>query len=145
MGLAVDCGQSTVDKETSPLLFLLSLVRIRAIRGRYKEIMEQKSKDFLIDQIQLILSEKRTSLSVFRTGIAVLSLPLSVLTILIATSRFYNIFQILSLFIPLLALCVGLVVLGIYLILKSTRNIKRYDTMIKKLRQQDSMLKEIVE
>lgn len=107
--------------------------------------MEQKSKDFLIDQIQLILSEKRTSLSVFRTGIAVLSLPLSVLTILIATSRFYNIFQILSLFIPLLVLCVGLVVLGIYLMIKSTRNIKHYDNMIKKLKQQNGLLKEIVE
>jgi uncharacterized membrane protein YidH (DUF202 family) len=107
--------------------------------------MEQKSEDFVINQIQLILSEKRTSLSVFRTGVAVLTLPLSVLTILIATSKFYNIFQILSLFIPLLILCLGLVVLGIYLIMKASRSIRHYDAMIKKLKQQNGLLKEIVE
>ena len=107
--------------------------------------MEQKPEDFIIDQIQLILSEKRTSLSVFRTGVAVLSLPLSALTILIATSKFYNIFQILSLFIPVLVLCIGLVILGVYLIIKSARSIKHYDAMIKKLKQQDDLLKAIVE
>jgi uncharacterized membrane protein YidH (DUF202 family) len=107
--------------------------------------MEEKSNDFAIRQIELILSEKRTSLSVFRTGIAVLTLPLSVLTILIATSRFYNIFEILSLFIPLLILCVGLVVLGIYLIIKASRSIRHYDAVIKKLKQEKGLLKEIVE
>jgi hypothetical protein len=41
-------------------------------------------------------------------------------------------------------LCIGLVILGIYLILKSARSIKHYDAMIKKLKQQDDLLKEIV-
>ncbi len=107
--------------------------------------MEQKPENFVIDQIQLILLEKRTSLSVFLTAVAVLSLPLSALTILIATSKFYNIFQILPLFIPVVALCIGQVILGIYLIIKSTRSIKHYDTMIKKLKKQDNLLKKIVE
>ena len=43
-----------------------------------------------ISHIQLILAEKRTSLAVLRTGIVVLSLPLSVVTVLIATSRYYD-------------------------------------------------------
>lgn len=107
--------------------------------------MEEKSYDLAIRQIELILAEKRTSLSVLRTGIAVFTLPLTALTILIATSRYYRVFEILSLFIPLLVLCVGLVFFGSYLIVKSSRNIRHYDAMIKKLKQQNGMLKEIVE
>ena len=107
--------------------------------------MQEKSQDVAISQIQLILAEKRTSLSVMRTGIAVFTLPLSVLTILIATSRYYNVFEILALLIPLLVLCIGLVALGIYLIIKSGRSIMHYDAVIKRLKQQDEVLKEIVE
>jgi uncharacterized membrane protein YidH (DUF202 family) len=107
--------------------------------------MKEKSQDFAISQIQLILAEKRTSLSVLRTGIAVFTLPLSVLTILIATSRSYNVFDILALFIPLVVICVGLVVFGIYLILKSSRNIRHYDNVIRKLKEKNGFLKEMVD
>jgi len=105
--------------------------------------MENKYDDFAISQIQLILAEKRTSLSVLRTGIAVFTLPLSVLTILIATSRYYHVFDILALLIPLLGLCLGLVALGIYLIIKSSRSIMHYDAIIKRLKQQDELLKQL--
>ena len=44
-----------------------------------------------INQVQLLLSEKRTSLSVMRTGIAMLALPLSIFSALIATSKYYEI------------------------------------------------------
>lgn len=107
--------------------------------------MEEKSNDFAIRQIELVLSEKRTSLSVLRTGIAVFTLPLSVLTILIATSNYYHVFKILALLIPLLVLCLGLVALGIYLIIKASRSIRHYDAVIKKLKQEKGLLKEIVE
>ncbi|KPL02955.1 MAG: hypothetical protein AMJ73_07985 [candidate division Zixibacteria bacterium SM1_73] len=106
--------------------------------------MEKRTEDFLLNEIQLILAEKRTSLSVLRTGIAVITLPLSVLTILVVTSKYYKIYEILTLFIPLLVLCVGLAVWGIYLIVKASRSIRHYDAMIKKLKLEDSHLKEIV-
>jgi hypothetical protein len=41
----------------------------------------------ILNEIQVLLSEKRTSLSTMRTGIAVFAFPLSVLSILIATSQ----------------------------------------------------------
>jgi hypothetical protein len=107
--------------------------------------MEENPQDFVISQIQLILAEKRTSLSVLRTGIAVFTLPLSVFTILIATSRYYSIFDILALFISLLVICLGLVIFGIYLILKSSRNIRHFDAMIKKLKEKNGVLRQIVE
>lgn len=106
--------------------------------------MEKDNKNFLLEEIQLILAEKRTSLSIMRTGIAVITLPLSVLTILVVTSKYYRIFEIITLFISLVILCVGLTIWGIYLIIKASRNIRHYDAMIRKLKLDDSRLREIV-
>ena len=53
----------------------------------------KSSKDEMnitINKVQLILAEKRTPLAVMRTGIAVFVLPLSVLSALVATSKFYD-------------------------------------------------------
>ncbi len=91
-----------------------------------KEI-EQKPVKHIINEMQLILAEKRTSLSVLRTGITVLLLPLSVMTVLLATSRYYDIETALQIAIPLALFCFGLFILGIYLITRSVMRIRKYD------------------
>jgi len=69
------------------------------------ETNEPSELDSLIlGEIQVLLSEKRTALSTMRTGIAVFALPLSVLSVLIATSRNYNIGHVMPLLLPLLFL-----------------------------------------
>ena len=90
--------------------------------------------------VQILLSEKRTALSVMRTGIAVFALPLGVLSLLIATSRYYSVGQVLHLFLPLLAMCLGLVVLGTYLIWRSIRRIHRHEARIRALRDEHPWL-----
>jgi hypothetical protein len=69
----------------------------------------------ILGELQVLLSEKRTALSSMRTGIAVFALPLSVLSVLIATSRYYSIGKVM----PLLLLNLGLVVLGTWLVFHS--------------------------
>ena len=90
-----------------------------------------------ISQVQLILAEKRTSLAVLRTGIVVFTLPLSVLTVLVATSRNYEFLDTYHLLIPLLVLCGGLVVLGVYLVHRSMMRIRKQDALIAKIKAQD--------
>ena len=90
-----------------------------------------------ISHIQLILAEKRTSLAVLRTGIVVLSLPLSVVTVLIATSRYYDFLHAYHLIVPLLGLCAGLVLLAVYLIQRSLRRIHNQDVLIIKIKKED--------
>jgi hypothetical protein len=46
-----------------------------------------KLDNVIFGEIQVLLAEKRTALASLRTGIAVFALPLSVLSALIATSR----------------------------------------------------------
>jgi hypothetical protein len=77
----------------------------------------------LLGEIQVLLSEKRTALSSMRTGIAVFALPLSVLSVLIATSRYYSIGKVM----PLLLLNLGLVVLGSWLVFHSIGRLHHYD------------------
>ncbi|MGB7748705.1 MAG: hypothetical protein WBN75_15630 [Verrucomicrobiia bacterium] len=72
--------------------------------------------NMILNEVQLLLSEKRTALSTMRTGIAVFAFPLSVLSILIATSRWYQLHEVMQWLVPLLLLNLGLVGLGIYLI-----------------------------
>jgi len=59
-----------------------------------------------------------------RTGIAVFALPLSVLSALIATSRYYSIEKVMPLLAPLMLLNLGLVVLGTWLVFRSIHRIE---------------------
>lgn len=70
----------------------------------------------LINEVTLVLAEKRTSLSVMRTGLAILALPISVLSVLIVISRYYDPMKVMYLLGPLLGLCVILTALGSYMI-----------------------------
>ena len=53
-------------------------------------ITEQQNDILSINQVQLLLAEKRTALAIMRTGIAVFALPLSIFSALIATSKWYE-------------------------------------------------------
>src|SRR5438132_3843035 len=92
-----------------------------------------KLDNLILGEIQVLLAEKRTSLSSLRTGIAVFALPLSVLSVLVATSRYYNFATVMPLLIPLLVLNLGLVALGSWLIYRSIRRIHHYDRVLREL------------
>lgn len=102
----------------------------------------RKNESVSVSRIQLILAEKRTTLAVMRTGIGVFTLPLSVVTVLVATSRYYDVLETYHLLIPLLGICAGLIVLGIYLVHRSVRRIRKQDALINKIKQQDPGLAE---
>ena len=99
----------------------------------------------VLNEVQLVLAEKRTSLAVMRTGIAVLVLPLSVLSVLIATSRYYDFIHVLHLMVPLLILNSVLAIFGIYLILRSIIRMHHYDQLILKIKQKHSAVAEFID
>jgi len=99
----------------------------------------------IINEVQLILAEKRTSLAAMRTGIAVFALPLSVLSVLVATSKYYDFFQVLHMIIPLLLMCAGLVLLGAYLIIRSIIKIHHYDDIILEIKRKNSRIAEFID
>lgn len=102
-----------------------------------------RQETMLINEISLVLAEKRTSLSVMRTGLAVLALPLSVLSVLIVISRYYDPGRVMYLLGPLLSICAGLTLLGIYLTFSAFRRIHALNRVITVLKSQNSHLREL--
>ncbi len=99
----------------------------------------------IFGEIQVLLAEKRTALASLRTGIAVFALPLSVLSVLIATSRYYSVGTVMPLLVPLLLLNLGLVVLGSWMIYRSIRRIHHYELRIRELSQKYRSIAEFIE
>ncbi|WP_298607045.1 hypothetical protein [uncultured Thiothrix sp.] len=97
-----------------------------------------------INEVQLLLAEKRTSLSILRTGLAVLVLPMTVTSFLIATSSHYQWLNIWYFLLPLMLLNLLLVVLGAYLILHSMKKMLHYDRLIHQLCLEHPVLKHLL-
>ena len=99
----------------------------------------------IINEVQLILAEKRTALAVMRTGIAILALPLSIVSFLVATSRYYNPLELLHYLVPVAVINLVLIVLGGYLLVYSLRRILRHDRLIRAIKQQHSAIAEYID
>jgi len=97
-----------------------------------------------INETQLILAEKRTSLAVMRTGIAVLALPLTATSFLIATSKYYDIIHVIYLLIPLAVVNLALMVFGAYLIIRSIARMRQYDQLISAIKEKHSVIEEFM-
>lgn len=102
---------------------------------------DMRLETILVNRVTLLLAEKRTSLSVMRTGLTILALPISVLSVLVVISKYYDPMKVVFLLIPLLTLCVFLTVLGTYMIAKSVKRISRIGHMIADLKQRNAHLK----
>lgn len=113
----------------------------RMVRSPPQSIQEHQ---LYINEAQLLLSQKRTSLSVLRTGLGIMTLPASVFTILVATSKAYDPVSNLALLAPLASLCVGMIAFGAYLIVRSWQRMRRCDRLLQELESRDSLLKELI-
>ena len=104
-----------------------------------------KLDNLIFGEIQVLLAEKRTALASLRTGIAVFALPLSVLSVLIATSRYYSVGTVMPLLVPLLLLNFGLVVLGSWLVFRSIHRIHHFEHRIRELSEKYRSIAEFIE
>jgi hypothetical protein len=105
----------------------------------------EKIDSTLINEVQLLLAEKRTSLAVMRTGIAVLALPISVMSVLIATSKYYNVFHVLHLLIPLGMVNLALMVFGAFLIIHSIIRMRHYDFIVNEIKRKHGAIGRFIE
>lgn len=92
-------------------------------------------EQLILGAAQLILAEKRTLLSLMRTGIAVFALPLATISALIATSKYYDPTEVPGLFISVMLINAVLIALGTYLIIHANRRIRHVDKQLIDLKQ----------
>jgi len=79
--------------------------------------------------IRTIDAEKRTHLAELRTGIGILTIPMSLLTILIATSNYYSVNQVLGYMVALVVCIVLLFLVGGHLVFYSLRKLRSDDRL----------------
>jgi len=84
----------------------------------------------VLNEMQLLLAEKRTALSTLRTGIAIFAFPLSVLSVLIATSKSYEMSEVMHWLVPLVLINLALIALAVYLTIRALRKMWHYDRLI---------------
>lgn len=94
-----------------------------------------EEEQLILGAAQLILAEKRTFLSLMRTGIAVFALPLATISALIVTSKYYEATEVLSLFVPVMLINAALIALGAYLNVHANRRIRHVDRQLTKLKR----------
>ena len=88
-------------------------------QARRRGLEKGNDKALAINQAQLVLADKRTHLAALRTGIAVLALPMGVVSFLIAVSAHFSVTKTAHYFVPLMVLCGALALLGMYLVIHS--------------------------
>ncbi|MDR3044481.1 MAG: hypothetical protein LBU75_09515 [Desulfovibrio sp.] len=98
----------------------------------------------IINEAQLVLAEKRTSLAALRTGIAIVALPMSLTTFLIATSRYYDTEDVLHFLLPVGALNLVLLVLGAWLSLRAVRRLRQQEQTLRLLKERNGALAEFL-
>ena len=96
-------------------------------------------------QVLSVLAEKRTSLAMMKIGIVTLALPLSVLGLLVATSKQYHVSDVFSLVVLLYCLLAVFVGLGGYLVYRAGRNILRQDKRISRIKRKHRQIAKIYE
>lgn len=98
----------------------------------------------LMSEVQLLLAEKRTAFALLRTGVTVSLVPLSLWTVLVATSRLYNVFDVMWLLLPLMAIAVGLFALGLYLVYHALQHIRHIERVMDGLKKSDTLLESLL-
>lgn len=103
------------------------------------------SDRMVTDEIRLILDEKRTSISVLSTGIFILLAQITIQAVLIATSQFYKIVDVLHIAIPFYIINIALAGLSFYLIIHSLLRIRHYNHLIVRLKKKHSILNDFTD
>jgi uncharacterized membrane protein len=110
--------------------------------------MEKKYNEdvdnLIVEEILVLLQEKRTALRMVRIGISAVIAQISILGFLIATSKYYEWMQVMHLWIPFALL--NLVVLGVaaYFIFGSLIQIQRMDRQILRYKNSHSKIANIM-
>ncbi len=108
-----------------------------------REGLEQQTdvpESVLMNRVQVILAEKRTSLAVLRTGIGLLTLPMTIVAFLVTTSSFWDPLENLVFLIPLFILNTALATMGIALIIRAWKRIRNFDRAIEAIKKHANTL-----
>jgi uncharacterized membrane protein YidH (DUF202 family) len=114
------------------------------IRLRTPQVKHDHPEPLLLNEVQLLLAEKRTYLASLRTGITVFTVPLSVVVFVIATSEYHNILGDIRMSALIIGGLMILAMIGLYVAYRSERKIKKINRLVNDIRASNKHVAEIV-
>ena len=108
-------------------------------------VQENETEHAVIDEIQMLLEEKRLSLSAIRTGIAIFVVQVLILGFLIATSKSYRFLEVMHMTIPFYLINACLMLLAYYLIINALLRIRGNDRIIRRLKKKHRNIAEFMD
>lgn len=94
----------------------------------------------LIDEIKLLLEEKRGALMVMRTGVMIVLAQVAICGLMIAASRSYLMREVPHLSVPFLVVNALLLAFAFYLIAHSFGRIRHFDRVLRQLKTKDRLV-----
>jgi uncharacterized membrane protein YidH (DUF202 family) len=109
-----------------------------------RKMKKKVSEVTLLSEIQLLLSEKRTYFALLRTGLAVFTVPLTVIVFLVATSNYHKLFADSSISFVTIAALLIIAISGLSVFYIASRKLKNISQLIKRIKREDKRLSRIV-
>ncbi len=107
-------------------------------------MINEGDKKVLLNELEVLLSEKRTYYSILRTGLAVITVPPTIIIFLLATSSHHGLFSQLYIgsitVISLSMLSVG----GAATAYQAKQKIRRINKLINAIEEKDDRINEII-
>lgn len=104
---------------------------------------ETEQETLLVNEISLLLSEKRTYLSILRTGVAIFGLSVTVLSVLVAITEYREFFTG-GAFVGIIVVLGAIALIGLGLTVQAERKVRRIDHMVKRIEKESKRVAEIV-
>lgn len=102
------------------------------------------SEQLLLNETQLLLAEKRTYYALLRTGVAVFTLPLTLVALLISTSEYHDIFSQFWIGFCLIGALILISLTGLSLSIRANQKINRLNRLIDLIRRENKRIAEIL-
>lgn len=103
-----------------------------------------EQEKLLLSEISFLLSEKRTYLSLLRTGIAVFGVPITVLALLLATDGVHQVFQKVWLAFIIVSGLTIVALFGLWVFFYAEKKILKINRMVEKIEKENKRIAELV-
>lgn len=106
--------------------------------------MKPKSEQLLLQEIQVLLAERRTYYALLRTGTAIATLPLSILVFLLATVSYHKLFNHWWLALIVVASLLSASLIGVGLINQARRKLRKVTRLIRGIEHDNKRIADIM-
>ena len=109
-----------------------------------EEEQGKKEEPLLIAELQLILAEKRTVFALARTGLAIFTVPITIVGFLIVLQTFHPLFDTAWIALTVVGGLIFISAIGLSVLYQTQRKNKKLDGFIAKIKIRNKRISEIV-